>query len=106
MARRLLHLLNGAVLLTALAGWLVFTIWLVVRAVDGGILEPRKGVVGVGFLIFITPVAIGVALDEFVIQRLRNGPPARGRHQRFVLPDISDPDHGGNHEDRPSSSAS
>lgn len=69
--------------------WLVCAFGIAVWVVDvTGIEVRRKGAAGLVLLIFLVPIGVVVALDEFVIRRIRYGPPNPGRHKRGDL----DPD--------------
>lgn len=78
------RLLSGVavVLIVAwLAGAVVITAWLVRTT---GIDVRRKDAVGLFMLIYLVPIGLVVAVDEFVIRRIRYGPPPPGRRKRVV----------------------
>jgi hypothetical protein len=70
-----------------LACALVIAVWVVgVTGIDA----PQRVGLGLATLICLGPVGVVVALDEFVIRRIRYGPPVPGRRKR----DLSGPGPG------------
>jgi hypothetical protein len=79
------RLLSGVAILLMLA-WLACAVGIAVWVVsETGIEVRRKGAVGLVLMIYLAPIGVVVALDEFVIRRIRYGPPAPGRHERGAL---------------------
>ena len=82
------RLLSGGAILLLLA-WLVCAAGIVTRVVSvTGLEVRRKGAIGLALLVYLVPIGVVVALDEFVIRRIRYGLPAPARHKRGTL----DPD--------------
>jgi hypothetical protein len=82
------RLLSGVAILLMLV-WLAGAVGIVVWLVGATGLEVRrKGALGLVLLIYFVPIGVTVALDEFVLRRIRYGPPVPGRHKRGTL----DPD--------------
>lgn len=82
------RLLSGAAILL-LAAWLACAVGIAIWVVSvTGIDVQRKGAVGLVVLIYLVPIGVWVAVDEFVIRRIKYGPPVPGRRKRGTL----DPD--------------
>ena len=82
------RLLSGVAILLLVA-WLACAVgiamWVAqVTGIDVG----RKGAVGLLVVIYLVPIGAVVAVDEFVVRRIRYGPPLPGRRKRGAL----DPD--------------
>lgn len=78
------RLLSGVAILL-IVGWLLCAIAIAIWVVGAtGIEVRRKGAVGLVILIFLVPIGIAVAVDEFVIRRIRYGPPVPGRRKRVT----------------------
>lgn len=72
----------GVLLMVAwLAGAIAITIC-VVRAT--GIDVRRKGALGLVTLIYLVPIGLAVAVDEFIVRRVKYGPPVPGRRKRII----------------------
>ena len=70
-----------AIMLTT--GWFACAILLAIWVVHvTGIEVRRKGFGGLVLMIFLVPVGIVVAIDEFVARPIKYGPPAPGRRKR------------------------
>jgi hypothetical protein len=79
------RLLSGAATLLIVA-WLGCAVGIAIWVVRvTGIEVRRKSAVGLVVMIFLVPFGVVIALDEFVIRRIRYGPPAPGRHERGAL---------------------
>lgn len=79
------RLLSGFVILL-MAGWFVCAILIAMGVVRSSDLEVRgKGFGGLVLVIFLVPVGIMVAIDEFVVRRIKYGPPTPGRRKRGRL---------------------
>jgi hypothetical protein len=82
------RLLSGVAILLMLA-WLACAVGIAMWVVSvTGLEVRRKGAIGLVLLIYLVPIGVVVALDEFVIRRIRYGPRVPGRHTRGTL----DPD--------------
>jgi hypothetical protein len=82
------RLLSGVAILLMVA-WLACTVGIAIWVVRvTGIDVQRKSAVGLVVLIYLVPIGAVVAVDEFVIRRIRYGPPGPGRRKRGTL----DPD--------------
>jgi len=76
------RLLSGVAISFEVA-WLLCAVGIAVWVVGvTGMDAERRGVIGLATLIWLVPVGLVVALDEFVIRRIRYGPPLPGRHKR------------------------
>lgn len=86
MWRRAFTHLVSVVGIVLMAAWLVasiaLTVWI---GRTTGIELRRKGAVGAWMLIFLTPIGIYVAIDEFVVRPWRYGPPEPGRRKRGAI---------------------
>jgi len=79
------RLVSGAAILLLVA-WLACAVGIAIWVVNvTGIDVRRKGAVGLGVLIFLVPIGVWVAADEFVIRRIRYGPPVPGLRRRGTL---------------------
>ena len=79
---RLLSGLGILLMLAWLGGAVAIAVWLVGET---GIEVRRKGAVGLVVMIYLVPIGVAVALDEFVIRRVKYGPPEPGRHVSGAL---------------------
>jgi hypothetical protein len=83
MLERLHEWLRSGLAILLLGAWLVCAIAVATWVVGVTDIElRRKGAVGLVVLIFLAPIGIGVAVDEFVIRRIRYGPSVPGRRKR------------------------
>ena len=79
------RLLSGFGILL-MGGWFVCAILITIWVVQIAGVEARpKGFAGLALMIFLVPIGIVVAVDEFVIRRIKYGPPAPGRRRRGHL---------------------
>jgi hypothetical protein len=53
-------------------------------AVEAGVPVHRKGAAALCMLIYLIPIGVFVAIDEFVVRPIRFGPPAPGRRRRGI----------------------
>lgn len=82
------RLLSGAAILL-LVTWLACAVGIAIWVVRMTDIDVRlRGAVGLVVLIYLVPIGVVVAVDEFVIRRIRYGPPVPGRRKRGAL----DPD--------------
>lgn len=86
MWKRLRERLLSGVAVLLMFGWLACAAGITIWVVDVSGLESRgKGVVGLWVLISLVPIGVVTALDEFVIRRIKYGPPTPGRRKKGVL---------------------
>lgn len=79
------RLLSGSAMLLMIA-WLVCAVVIAAWVAGAtGFELGRKGRGGLVLLIFLAPIGVVVAFDEFIIRRIRYGPPAPGRRKRGDL---------------------
>jgi hypothetical protein len=70
-------LLSGVAMLLIL-GWLPCAVAIALWVVnETGIQVRPKGAEGLGALIYLLPIGVAVAVDEFVVRRIRYGPPCQ-----------------------------
>lgn len=80
MLRRAVRGIFSAVSLVLMLAWLAGSIALAIWVFRAtGIPAGRKGGFGLWMVIFLVPLGLCVALDEFVVRRIRYGPPVPGR---------------------------
>ena len=79
------RLLSGVALVLVFA-WLACSVGIAIWFSEvSGIEFRRKGAIGLVLLIGLVPIGVLTAIDEFIIRRIRYGPPAPGRHKRDDL---------------------